>query len=425
MAEKLFCPKCRKTMAEVNFYQYRDGSKCELCKACLTMHINVYKPEETLYWIFEKFDIPYIPHIWKDKIKTEYEKALAKVNASGITGPKAEEAAYNMTKGNQVVFGKYLSTMKIKQHMNKRWADTERLIAEEQEQVEENSRFDIAEVEKMKEAYERGEISEAQYMTYAAINSSVEIEEPTFDYGFSIEQNGGAAAITSDYYPSNEHPFEEIEIPDPAADLIQEDKVYLAMKWGRLYTPQDWVELEQLYNEYDKSFDLHNADLLTGIKQVCKLDLKSNQALDSGDIDSYSKLARASDVLRKSLKLTEAQRKDEKSSVLSCYGQIVAYCEQTTGYIPKIDLSIDRDIVDAVSRNIKEYNQQLIKEDPAVYKQIEEYIKKKEILAEQEQDIIDGKESLTDQELADFNASIEEQKQYDANYAEGGLLEEE
>jgi phage FluMu protein Com len=42
---KVCCAKCGKTMALTQFYTYKDGSKCELCKACLTMHINTYEPE--------------------------------------------------------------------------------------------------------------------------------------------------------------------------------------------------------------------------------------------------------------------------------------------------------------------------------------------------------------------------------------------
>ena len=53
------CAKCHKTMNASNFYQYKDGSKCELCKACLTLHINNFEPD-TFLWLLEKFDIPYI-----------------------------------------------------------------------------------------------------------------------------------------------------------------------------------------------------------------------------------------------------------------------------------------------------------------------------------------------------------------------------
>jgi len=40
----------------------------------------------------------------------------------------------------------------------------------------------------------------------------------------------------------------EEDIPDLGADLTEEDKKYLVMKWGRYYTPQEWVQLETFYN---------------------------------------------------------------------------------------------------------------------------------------------------------------------------------
>ena len=46
---------------------------------------------------------------------------------------------------------------------------------------------------------------------------------------------------------------------DPAAELTQEDKLYLAMKVGRLYKPSEWVELEKHYNEMMNSFDIQDA----------------------------------------------------------------------------------------------------------------------------------------------------------------------
>jgi hypothetical protein len=41
--------------------------------------------------------------------------------------------------------------------------------------------------------------------------------------------------------------MDDSELPDPAAALTQEDKIYLAMKWGKLYKPSEWVELEKDY----------------------------------------------------------------------------------------------------------------------------------------------------------------------------------
>ena len=54
------CQKCGKTMKVDQFYQRKDGSKMDLCKKCLTMHIDNFNPE-TFLWILEDMDIPYVP----------------------------------------------------------------------------------------------------------------------------------------------------------------------------------------------------------------------------------------------------------------------------------------------------------------------------------------------------------------------------
>ena len=38
--DKFFCEKCRKWMGENSFFTYKDGTKTEMCKECLTMHID-------------------------------------------------------------------------------------------------------------------------------------------------------------------------------------------------------------------------------------------------------------------------------------------------------------------------------------------------------------------------------------------------
>ena len=57
------CMKCGKTMKEDNFYTYKDGTKTELCKSCLTMHIDNFNPD-TFLWALEKLDVPYIEQEW-------------------------------------------------------------------------------------------------------------------------------------------------------------------------------------------------------------------------------------------------------------------------------------------------------------------------------------------------------------------------
>lgn len=395
MPEMRYCSKCRKTVADTNFYQYKDGSKCELCKACLTMHINNWD-ESTYLWLLEKFDVPYIPSEWKVLLDRAYQKDPYKINGMSV-------------------FGKYLSKMKLKQWKDYTWADSERLQAEAEEKAKlygQPQEIAAKQLADMEEAFRNGEITEAQWLTYKEINAP----EPEFQL-----VDGSVTTTQNSNFPTNDNPFEKVELPDVGAELTSEDKIYLAMKWGQLYSAADWVTLEKAYAEYEKSFDLHNADLISGTKQLCKLDLKCNQALDSGDIDSYSKLARASDSLRKSLKFTEAQRKEDNSSEFSCYGLIVSFAEQYNDedYIRPIDLSIDRDIVDKDIRDIKNHVTNVVQDDPTVYKMIEQYIKKRELLAQQEADAaVDGDVELTDEDLADFNRHEQEQRDADNAIAE-------
>lgn len=299
-----YCSKCRRTMAGVNFYTYKDGSKCELCKNCLTMHIDTYD-ESSFLWLMEKFDVPYIPAEWKVRREKEFEKAYSKAATSGSKDPT--NAAYGMTKGNGVVWGKYLSQMKLKQWKNFTWADTERLKIEAEEKAKLYGTPDEQMKEKMEEmqkAFERGEISEAQWRTYNDINPELErvksLEDKFLESGGPDTFSPGETAASP--YPVNDNPFEKVDIPDVGNELTDEDKIYLAMKWGRLYTASDWVWLEQKYNDFMNSFDIQGAARIDTLTFICKTSLKMNQALDSGDIDSYQKLSRVYDAQMKSAK---------------------------------------------------------------------------------------------------------------------------
>jgi hypothetical protein len=44
---------------------------------------------------------------------------------------------------------------------------------------------------------------------------------------------------------------------NPIVDaLTHEDKLMLRLKWGRGYRPEEWVRMEQLYNDMMASYDI-------------------------------------------------------------------------------------------------------------------------------------------------------------------------
>lgn len=342
------CNKCGKSMDEINFYTYKNGKKTELCKKCLTMHINNFEPN-TFLWALEKMDVPYVPEEWNILRDKAYAKDPYKMNGMSV-------------------FGKYLSKMRLKQWKDYGWADTEKIAQEKEEKTQEALEQQKKFEETMKQQLENGEISEAEYKTMVSTptqNAELAVKAPKNEIG------------TDNFYDENNF-ISEDELIDPAAELTQEDKIYLAMKWGRLYKPNEWVELEKKYEEMTSSFDIQDSDTTGTLILICKTYLKMNQAIDCGDMDGYQKLSRVYDSLRKSAKFTAAQNKEVKSDFVDCIGEMVAYCEKNGGQIPRMKIDAPNDIVDKVIMDLKEYTRSLIYDDKSLAQQIENYIKQRE-----------------------------------------------
>lgn len=383
------CEKCGKSMEEANFYTYKDGRKTEMCKKCLTLHIDNFDPN-TFLWLLEKMDVPYIEEEWNVLRDKAFAKDPYKMNGMSV-------------------FGKYLSKMKLKQWKEFTWADTERLKELRDERAMALTAAAEARDAELQEQLERGEISEAEYKTLTS----------TAKQNRELMMRAPADAVGGNNPYREENFMSEDELIDPAADLTQEDKVYLAMKWGRLYKPNEWVELERKYNEMMNSFDIQDSDTTGTLILICKTYLKMNQAIDCGDMDGYQKLSRVYDSLRKSAKFTAAQNKEQKADFIDSLGEMVAYCEKVGGVIPKFEITTDYDIVDKVIRDLKEYNRSLVYEDTALAHQVEDYIKKRETAESMKKDKAEAKAKglhevqISDSDYQEHLQMIQDEKAYD------------
>lgn len=385
-----FCDKCNKSMDEKQFYTYKDGKKTEMCKQCLTMHVDNFNPD-TFLWLLEKMDVPYVPGEWNVLRDRAFAKDPIKMNGTSV-------------------FGKYLSKMKLKQWKDYGWADTEKLQALNAEKnrvsEEEKQRHEAI----IKERFENGEISESEYKTLTST------ETQNKDYISSLSQNFAAGPAVP--YPESSF-MQEDEMTDLGANLTEEDKLYLAMKWGRLYKPSEWVILEKDYNEMMNSFDIQDADTINSLILICKTNLKMNQAIDMGDLDGFQKLSRVSESMRKSAKFTAAQNKEVKGDFVDSVGELVSYCEKYGGVIPKYDINTNPDIIDKIIEDLKVYTKSLITEDKALAKQIEDYLRKREIAEQQKEDKRKAQElgleeyELDDEDYEDYFETIKQDQEFD------------
>ena len=394
---KIFCEKCNREMEDTQFYTYKDGRKTELCKKCLTMHINAFD-ESTFLWVLEKMDLPYVPVEWNILRDKDYEK-------------KGE-----LKFDSAAVFGKYLSKMKLKQWKDYGWEDGPKLIALEQEKNAERAAISAEKDAFYREKFEAGEISEAEYKTLTSTPS----QRAAAQTGPSINPYLG---------PNNPYDeskfFKEEDLPDPSSALSDEDKIYLAMKWGRLYKPDEWVALEKTYTEMMNSFDIQDADTINTLILICKTNLKMNQCLDNGDIEGYQKLSKVSNDLRKSAKFTAAQNKEAKGDFVDSIGELVRICEKD-GFIPRFPTDIPQDKVDLTLNDMQGYLHKLVTQDLGFGQQIEDSLKKimiqKEMNDAAEQDL---DPELQDEDYQAFYEEKERQLDLDAELMEGETEEVE
>lgn len=320
--KKLYrCDCCHQTMNSDNFYKSNNLEKygdndgyLHICKKCLTMHLDPWdpytfakrKPEEPdKPCLLEEIDVPWIPNEWN--------RVLA-ANSSSKSTPTA-------------LFGKYLSKMKIKQHKDERYADTERI-----QQLQDNL---------TRESMKRQGFSASEIET----------------------------ALVEARMPMPPKPQkEEIEVvaakPEPEIDLglTDEDITYLKVKWGSNYTQDEWVQLERLYIDMMNSYDIQTAGHKDTLKLICKTSLKANQLIDIGDIDGYQKVSKVYDGLMKSGKFTAAQNKAEQGEYVDSISELVMICE-TDGFIPRYYVEEPRDKVDRVLQDLENYTRTLVMEE--------------------------------------------------------------
>lgn len=371
MAEKTYyCEKCNRTFGASEFYssnnleKYPNDGKFPQCKKCLTMHVDNWNPD-TYLWILQEADVPYIPDEW-NKLMMSWAKDGKKV--TGMT-----------------ILGRYLSKMKLKQYAQFRWKDTEFLQEMANKKIEETMK---------RQGYDAQEIAEAVNKASFDVPKE-ELQKPEYaDSAFPTSADEFFAAAPSE---------------SPAdLGLTDEDVIYLRLKWGKTYKPEEWVKLEQLYNEMMDSYDIQSAGHIDTLKLVCKTSLKCNQLIDMGDVEGFQKMSKVYDSLMKSGKFTAAQNKAETGEFVDSISELVEICEKE-GFIPRYYIDTPNDRVDETLADMKHYTKTLVTEEMNLGNLIESAVKEmaKEEAKEEDEDIeeelsLEEIDALKDEDFTEY-----------------------
>ena len=358
-------------MAEDQFYKsnnktkYSNNGVVPTCKKCLTMHVNNWDPD-TYLWLLQELDVPYIPDEW-NKLMVKYAKDPDKVTGTTI-------------------IGRYLSKMKLNQWKDYRWQHNDFIKEMQAKRIREAMKeggYDVAEIEMA--------VQRADYEI-----PTEELKQPDFTPPPLREEEDD----NSSGYVYQFEPVEEIDL-----GLTDEDITYLRLKWGKTYKQEEWVQLEQLYNEMMESYDIQTAGHIDTLKLICKTSLKANQLIDLGDIEGYQKISKVYDTLMKSGKFTAAQNKAEQGEYVDSISEFVALCEKD-GFIPRYYVDGPQDKVDRVIEDMKFYTRTLVTEEMGLGNLIENAVKRLEKKQEQEAEEANNPEETEEEKLFDYNNNI-------------------
>ena len=373
-----YCEKCNKTMDEKEFYRsnnlikYPENGLMNMCKKCLTMHVDNWNPD-TFLWILEEADVPWIPSEWESLMKN-WAKDPSKVTGTTI-------------------IGRYLSKMRLKQHKNDRWKDTELIQQLENNKIEQAMK---------QQGYGSTEIAAAIEKASAAIpEGGVAPTPPPPPKSGSNVAYGNYA--DPDYFDQQNDISEE----DLGIELTDDDKIMLRLKWGKSYKPEEWIWLEKLYNEMMESYDIRTAGHIDTLKKICRISLKTDQMLNIGDIDGAQKGIKMYDMLMKSGNFTAVQNKTDNGEFLDSISELVTICEKQ-GFIPRYYIEQPNDKADRVLQDLQGYTRTLVTEEMNLGVLIENAVK--QIEKDKENEARQDADQASDEDLLENTLFEDEEK---------------
>lgn len=325
-----FCPICRKTLDEKNFFKTGRTDKFSNgilphCKTCVTMGVVDTDPT-TFLSILKEIDIPYMPSEWRALL-------IKKDVRSGS------------------ILGKYTSKMRLNQYKKYKWADTESLVKSEEESLLSALRQEGGtETEAEKKLDDLMNMRDVQLPQMQSMN---QVPSPAMVYGLTPE--------TSKY------------------KLTQEEIAQLKITWGDDYSEEQYLQLEQQFSDMKAAYIIQDPIALSNAKMICKMTVKINKFLDIDDVESTAKLSRQLDVFIKTANLAPVQQKDRQQTTFAI-SQLAFLVEREGGFIPDFYTEEAEDKIDLVLQDMKEYTEYLVRGES----NIEEMVKNTEQILAQE-----------------------------------------
>lgn len=318
---KCFCPTCKKTLDEKNFFKTRRTDKhpsgiLPECKTCITMKVDD-GDLGTILPILKEIDLPYYPSKWRELVQKKPQ-------------------------GGASIIGKYVSMMRMNQYKKYFWKDSESLCQQEYESLLAAFRQESdSETEAEKKAEAAQNLSDIQGTQMRTMTTA---PAPSTMYGLTPE--------TSKY------------------GLTQEEIDELKLTWGEDYTEDQFQQLEQLFNDMKEAYVIQDPIAISNAKMICKLTVKMNRFLDIDDVESSSKISRQLDTFIKTANLAPVQQKDRQQTTFAI-SQLAFLVEREGGFIPEFYIEQPNDKIDQILADMQQYTEHLVRGESNIAEMVE------------------------------------------------------
>ncbi|WJJ55261.1 hypothetical protein QB910_000017 [Dabrowskivirus KKP3916] len=174
--------------------------------------------------------------------------------------------------------------------------------------------------------------------------------------------------------------------------------------WGTGYTAEEYMYLENQWQEYMTSYEIETASHRDYTKQICTMSLAIDQARRNKEFKLMAQLLPVYDKLQHSAKFTAVQRTaSDRVGGMNTFGEWFAAVEKT-GFIPKYHTDEPQDIVDLTMEEYKRFVRELVLGDATIQQLVEAHVKK---LAEKgDIDDLEGEVEVLDVNVDDENSVV-------------------
>lgn len=399
MAQKRqICDECGRNLPverHTAFWRKRTGGYATVCKDCMVQGKDP-RDEAQFMPILKELDFPYVERTWitqfnkmyrKDPddfdVKAFFGKYLRALNLSSTAGAagkgfdateelnanpasKGVEQMYTQEDLVRIEAEEAQAAERKRQEAERKQKEADRKRRESEQKEKRKAEMAKIKEDKLQIKEEKKRLRELA----SQISSESKMQTP-------VPQEPQVQEPVQLQSPPAYVPTLGLDEENIAKEFTDEDKKYLALKWGMLYKPSEWVTLEDKYQKYAAEYEM-NVDREEVLRSICKTNLKMDQALDICDFKAYKDLSMVYDQLRKSGKFTESQNKEQATRDIDSIGELVAFVEGEGGIIPHFESPIDypKDKIDFIIKDLKNYTVNLVKNELGLGDLIESFIEK-------------------------------------------------